>query len=73
MDDPELPLLLDEASLTGPPLLAIGERGGAGHIVVVEREERWGKGGRGSKCRGEKGGECKNRRGEKGGEGKLSW
>ncbi len=41
MNDPELPLLLDKAPLTGPPLLAIGERGGAGHIVVVEREEMW--------------------------------
>ena len=40
MYDPELPLLLDQAPLTGPPLLAIGERGGGGHIVVVERGER---------------------------------
>jgi hypothetical protein len=40
VNDPELPLLLDEAPLTGPPLLAIGVRGGGGYIVVVEREER---------------------------------
>ncbi len=40
VDDTELPLLLDKAPLTGPPLLAIGERGGGGYIVVVEMGER---------------------------------